>query len=389
MNHQSNLTNLYVSDESGKYYTLAISNIFAASDLVASLGYSFFAFDDIVSMPGTYIASKVVEVSNDPFLQPKMVSMISFNKGGSWHRLKPPSHDRYGKPINCQYPCSLHIDILTGDFAPEADLYSRASAPGLVIGLGNYGTELSTVNRAIYISNDGGYTWTQASASYRIYTALNHGSVIVASGKGIQRSAVYVSYSCDNGQTFTDIQISNLTLNTLHLGPSQPDGNSLSAMLFSHDVVSGWVFASMYLRPILSRECNANDYYTWNLSDPYDTEKCLSGARYSYQMRKNNSCCFNPRQYVRPTTIKSCPCTAEDFQCNYGFEIQKDGKCAAVRVQRDSCLSGSTFSAVPYRKIPGNNCQGGIAEKFLKRRTYGCKSLAEVSNEGIHYLSFD
>ena len=384
VNHHANLTNLYNSDASGKYYTLAVSDIYAASELVASLGYSFFAFDDVVSMPGTYIVSKVIQKSNDPFVRPRMASMITFNKGGSWHRIKPPSKDRFGNPIDCQDPCSLHFDVLNGDFATEADLYSHSSTPGLVIGLGNYGTELSSINRAVYISNDGGYTWTQASPNYRIYTALNHGSIILASGKGIQRSNVKVSYSCNSGQTFTDIQVTNLTLNTLHLSPAQPDGNTLSAMLFSHDIVSGWVFASMYFGSILPRQCNANDYYMWNPTDPYDKEKCLLGAKYSYQMRKNNSCCYNPRQYVRPTIIKSCPCTPEDFQCNYGFEIQEDGTCAAVQIRRDSCAKGSaTFSAVAYRKMPGNMCQGGIEQQYLTPRTYWCNTLAIKSDEGI------
>ncbi|RDD42759.1 VPS10 domain-containing receptor SorCS1 [Trichoplax sp. H2] len=385
INHQSNLTNLYISDESGTYFTLAIKNIYAASDLLYRLGYSFLGFASIASMPGTYIVSQVKRPAQGLLSRPSLVSLISFNKGGTWHPIIPPKKDRFGNPINCRAPCSLHLDVLTGDFLPEAALYSSSTAPGLIMGIGNYGKELTSVDRAIYISYDGGATWVQSAHYYRIYTALNHGSIILASGRGLQRNTVNVSYSCNSGQTFTDIQVANLTLNTLHLGPAQPDTNSLLAVVLSHDMVSGWVFATLNFRSVLSRECNNNDYIEWYPYDLYDKKKCLLGARYSYRIRKFDSCCYNKYSYSGNNTITPCLCTKEDFQCNYGFEIQSDGTCTVIAAERKTCLNDSTFTEVAYRKTPGNKCKGGIETEMLRGKTYWCKTLQVKSDAGLTY----
>merc|ERR550525_1947698 len=89
-----------------------------------------------------------------------MRTVISWNKGGTWSSLKPPTTDSSNQPTNCNAPvCALHLHDLTefgdGTFVP---VYSYHNALGILMGSGNLGENLNIVpdRTNTYFSRDGG-----------------------------------------------------------------------------------------------------------------------------------------------------------------------------------------------------------------------------------------
>lgn len=86
---------------------------------------------------------------------------ITFDKGGSWSFITPPSVDSEGKPFKFKdsIHCGLHLNSINSD--RFGMIYSSENSLGLVIGTGNVGTFLSSKVDEIntYLSRDGGITW--------------------------------------------------------------------------------------------------------------------------------------------------------------------------------------------------------------------------------------
>ena len=84
------------------------------------------------SKAGAFAKKTKRHVGDDPNVR----SVITFNKGGQWNFLQPPSSDSLGKPTNC-FPnagCSLHIHGTSDYWGP---FYSLDSAIGLAMATGN------------------------------------------------------------------------------------------------------------------------------------------------------------------------------------------------------------------------------------------------------------
>ncbi|RDD42760.1 Sortilin-related receptor [Trichoplax sp. H2] len=384
VNHKSNLTNLYISDQSGAFFSRTITNILTAPDSSWRRGRAYVGFYRIASLPGSYMVSQVV--GKAPIGFPPSVTKISYNKGGSWHTIKAPSTDRFGKATNCQLPaCSLHINFFTGVAILNRGVYTSNAAPGLVLGFGSYGKVFSRANATLYISNDGGFSWTQSSPTSNIFTALDHGSVILTAQRGTQRNQTFISYSCNGGKTFTNVKIADQTMTLLTI-ITEPGSKSLRASVYGYFHINNyeWIIANLYFQPLLIRKCSENDYINWTPADQYGTKNCLLGSRKVYQVKKPSSCCFNGADYSRPVSNQNCTCGVEDFECNYGFNALANGTCQIVETYRSQCVSNtSVFTTSVYRKVPGSSCIGGNQNQYLAKDTYSCVTLAKLSGNGL------
>lgn len=384
VNHHSNMTNLYISDMNGIFFSQTATRIYAAPDFIWMLGRAYVGFYRIASLPGSYMVNQVVG-KIIPGFRPSTVTKISFNKGSSWHTIQAPSTDRFNNPTNCKLPaCSLHINFIAGVGIANRGVYTSNAAPGLVLGFGSYGKVYSSTNATLYTSSDGGYSWTQSSPTNNIFTALDHGSVILTAGRGTQRNKTYISYSCDGGKTFHTVKIADQTMTVLTIA-TEPGSTSLRASVYGYYHINNfeWVIANLYFQPLLQRECASADYYQWIPSDQYGGSQCLLGARRTYQLKKATSCCFNGQNYTRPASYSTCTCTKEDFQCNYGFMALPNGTCQVVKTNRNQCNNnGTTFTTAVYRKVPGSVCTGGPQNTYLTQKTYSCTTLAAISNGG-------
>lgn len=209
------LGSIYVSDGSGKYFTLSIDDVLRGIELVD--------FEKINSLEGVFLANKYedsgtagkstrlaknekdtfskLDVDSETFSKSRMSqgnsksmnkkqqrtkeavtressnsneatrdidtnikTYITHNKGGKWELIKAPTADADGKKVACYLDegCSLHLQIYSsdGNFAPP---YSQESSVGLVIAVGNVGANLDKAwsdRMGTYLSRDGGLNWS-------------------------------------------------------------------------------------------------------------------------------------------------------------------------------------------------------------------------------------
>ena len=113
----------------------------------------------------------MVNRNNEQELQRK--SFITFNRGGKWQSLAPPTTSSTGKKINCRLEngCSLHLHSLTSDRYPYP--YSVKNAVGIIVGIGNVGKFLKYDDNKLntFISRDGGLNWFEVWILLRLWHA--------------------------------------------------------------------------------------------------------------------------------------------------------------------------------------------------------------------------
>ncbi len=134
--------------------------------------------------------------------------MITYDKGGEWNLLPPPSE----QSSDCEFPkCSLnlHMQFSASErglgFEP---LLSLASAPGYILGNGNLGSSL-TNRPSMYVSRDAGLTWLHALDDDQQYNLLDHGGVLVATDpyNARDKGTTSIRYSIDEGATWNEYNI--------------------------------------------------------------------------------------------------------------------------------------------------------------------------------------
>ena len=85
---------------------------------------------------------------------------------------------------------------------------TKASAIGIIIGIGNVGKKLSTKSDDLntYLSTDGGISWKEISKSSCYYVIQDHGGIIAFAKKN--QMSEYISYSLNYGQDWVQLKIS-------------------------------------------------------------------------------------------------------------------------------------------------------------------------------------
>ena len=65
-------------------------------------------------------------------------TVISYNKGSTWHQIKAPKYDYAAQPLKCSGDCSLHLRGRTDK--AHNPIYSSESSLGIILATGNTGT---------------------------------------------------------------------------------------------------------------------------------------------------------------------------------------------------------------------------------------------------------
>lgn len=121
---------------------------------------------------------------------------------------------------------------------------------------------------------------------------------------------------------------------------------------------------------IFSRKCedesSGKDLDKWYARDLTPGADCLMGHEQVFWRRKADAECYVGRKFKDPQVeTKNCPCTAQDYECDFNFVEKEQGECKRAEswtIPKDQCKTkDSTFlSSSGYRKIPGNTCEGGL-----------------------------
>jgi len=342
---------LYLSDATGVEFTKSLENHLYPNfqDLTD--------FYPVQSMRGVYIAN---QLGSDNSIR----TVISYNRGGDWQHIERPRN------VPCQdetQTCYLQIH----------NAYSRArgiqanpplsvpNAVGIILVHGHVAASLQTSPPDIFVSSDGGYSWRLALKGPHHYVIGDHGGLLVAVPADTRTPSV-VKFSTDEGRcwisyNFTEgrepIQFTGLLI--------EPGNKAMMVAIWGYTVQRIWHTIFINFTLLIDRRCGDSDYEDW-VAHSHQAGGCMLGYNETFRRLKPDSWCYNGRAYVVSKTAKPCPCTVDDFDCDFGYMRQENvDKCVEDPSLKDKQIHicrrnhEDNIVAVGYHKIPGDKCQGG------------------------------
>ncbi|XP_049577470.1 VPS10 domain-containing receptor SorCS1 isoform X2 [Syngnathus scovelli] len=378
--NQNETYNLYVSDTSGVYYTLALENVVSSMGLEGNVMVDLY---EVAGIKGMFLANKRTDK--------KVKTYITYNRGRDWRLLQAPNKDLRGNSIHCMPPyCSLHLHLhVSANPYTSGSIASRESAPGIIVASGSSGSELTTSNVSVYITSDAGNTWRQIFNEEYAVLYLDQGGALVA----IRHTPLPIRHlwlSFDEGRQWNKYSFTNTPLFVDGV-LGEPGEETLIMTIFGHvSHRSEWQLVKIDFRSIFSRRCSEADYQTWHLHD--QGEPCLMGVKRIYRKLKPTSRCVMGKLYSVSMSSGPCDCTEADFECDYGYDRRTDGKCTPAfwfhpSAMSRSCPTGMTFlNSTGYRKVVSNNCTDGVIVEYTAKRQHcpmqAPKGLHLVTSEG-------
>uniref|UniRef100_A0A8C2BKU1 VPS10 domain-containing receptor SorCS2 n=1 Tax=Cyprinus carpio TaxID=7962 RepID=A0A8C2BKU1_CYPCA len=372
--YQTDTYNLYQSDPQGVYYSIVLENVRSTKQPEENVLIDIL---EVRGIKGVFLANQKIDG--------KVMTLITYNKGRDWEPLAPPTTDMNGKPVSCKQPdCHLHLHLRWADNPyVSGTVHTKDSAPGLIMGAGNLGSQLVEYKEEMYITSDCGKTWRQVFEEEHHILYLDHGGVIVAI-KDTSIPLKILKFSTDEGRTWS---IHNFTSTSVFVDGllSEPGDETLVMTVFGHiSYRSDWELVKVDFRQSFPRQCTEADYDSWKLTD-LQREKCIMGQERMYRRRKESSFCIKGKSYTSALTAKPCQCTEKDFACDYGFE-----RAPSLRLEGDRCypdfwhdpdappenchMGHSYKSSTGYRKVIANVCEGGL-NKEQSAKQHSCPLL--------------
>ncbi|KAK4170301.1 hypothetical protein QBC43DRAFT_295153 [Cladorrhinum sp. PSN259] len=321
-------------------------------------------FEKIADIQGIFMVNSVKnwkEVESKGSADKEVVTEITFDDGRTFEKITADG-DR------------LHLHSVT-ELRNVGRVFS-SPAPGLVMGVGNTGDYLESYPKGnLYVSDDAGKTWTKALKGPHKYEFGDQGSILVAVADTGKADVKEFKYSIDHGLHWEteslpdDVKIQPFILTTSQdsaslkfiLTGSKPGGEDKDGK-----TKEDWYIITIDFDGLHEDTCKDSNLEEWHARVDKDGKPtCLMGHTQSFQRRKKKAECFLKQEFkhLKPKT-EDCDCTDLDFECDFNFERDDDGKCVArgpIVAPKGACKdakSGDTFKGTSgYRKIPGNTCK--------------------------------
>ncbi|XP_036980487.1 VPS10 domain-containing receptor SorCS3 isoform X1 [Acanthopagrus latus] len=362
--NQNNTYSLYISDSPGVYFTLSLENLRTSRGPAGNLLVDFYKVEGI---NGMYLANKLVDNH--------IKSFITYNKGQTWALLPAPATDVAGNNLHCILPfCSLHLHLeMSENPYTSGPITSKKSVPGIIVATGNIGTELSSTNLGMFITSDAGNSWRQIFDEEHNVWFLDNGGAMLAVLHATTPIR-HLQISLDEGKKWDrhSFSLAPLYVDGVLMEPESDNHIITFFGHFSHR--SEWQLIKINYKGLFSRRCMDGDYQTWHLHNK--GELCVMGEKQIYMKRRPGNRCMLAQDYSRIYSSEPCVCTVYDFECDYGWERQADGKCSPAfwfnpNGAAKSCSSSQSFlNSKGYRKVLSNNC------KEVGRNVYSPKKQA-------------
>uniref|UniRef100_A0A673C0U8 Sortilin 1a n=1 Tax=Sphaeramia orbicularis TaxID=375764 RepID=A0A673C0U8_9TELE len=348
----SGVGTVYVSDDRGTVFSKSLER-----HLYTTTG-SDTDFTVVSSLRGVYLTSVLTEDG-------AVETVITFDQGAKWQTLRRPQSSQCDTDtlhIHATYSTSMKLNV------PMLPL-SQPNAVGLILAHGSIGDAESALSPDIYVSDDGGYSWFLALKGPHHYAILDSGGLLVAM-EHTNLPVNQIKFSTDEGQCWHTY---NFTNDPFHFSgmDSEPGSRSMNVSLWGYrNDYSKWVVITIDFRKLLSRDCEYGDFVQWlsHSADPSGSnDGCVLGYRETFLRLRKDSVCWKGRDYVVTTQPSPCPCTADDYHCDFGYyRPENSSECVEQEELKgrplEFCLNGTTeqLQTSGYRKIPGDQCEGGF-----------------------------
>ncbi|KAJ1509898.1 vacuolar protein sorting/targeting protein PEP1 [Coelomomyces lativittatus] len=386
------LGRLYKSNFNGTRFTLMHEATFWSTQRNS---YGFVDIELLQSIPGFMVANFVTNA--DAIMNPLDSSTVvpfqkktffSLDEGSTWQQFKPPEHDALNQPYPCgpgfkDFPeCQLHFHLYLDRVDPQ-HVMDASSAPGLLLGVGHVQPTLGAFKDAnTYLTRDAGQTWFEIFKGPHQFEFGDHGSVIVL--VHAFQPTHQLLYSFDDGRSFLSLPLSspprNFTLLNIFTHPNatlerfvitgvwetntpnDPQGPSKKYVVFFVDFSSAREGTCQF-DP--QNKFNS-DFEAWTLSD-----QCVFGKKTTYYRRKpGKTCAIRNTFKLYEHSDQRCPCTKQDFECDYNYEMNDSGECVTTQPPLDlACDDQPYWVPSGYRKRSSTVCEGGLMLDAPKKYT--------------------
>eukprot|EP00747_Dinoflagellata_sp_TGD_P220000 gnl/TRDRNA2_/TRDRNA2_92021_c0_seq1.p1 gnl/TRDRNA2_/TRDRNA2_92021_c0~~gnl/TRDRNA2_/TRDRNA2_92021_c0_seq1.p1 ORF type:complete len:971 (+),score=184.46 gnl/TRDRNA2_/TRDRNA2_92021_c0_seq1:28-2940(+) len=320
------------------------------------------------------------------------MTYVSYNMGASWQLLLAPHMNSHGTELpGCvgtgvggfdgkpSSPCRLHLSRWT----------SSASAPGIIIGVGNAGPHLLEDHEShqVFISRNAGVSWEFSLDGCHTVAILAHGDALLAIG---HHESEDMKFSLDGGHTWKDVWSGNRAadLTVAHQGiithPAHTEFRAF-AVFEGASKASATVLTSLDLEGVISDSCKlfegpGSDFEKWSPGDALEDAQaskrqvCFQGVRTHYVRRKADHLCKTGVLRLAPVDFRKdepCLCTATDYACDTGFQrssYSAEATCEPIEGVPQPNVSEMCSLTIDehvkvtrgYQIIPGNRCSGGV-----------------------------
>lgn len=377
---------LYISDSHGIRYSTSLVN--CVRTVEGSID-----FDRVKGMEGVYLANVYDEQALRDFeealgdleneqrqketkkaLENSKKTLVSFEKGSKWEKIKPPEYGALGKQFECQEKeCFLHLHLASsGEFAR---VYSTENSMGIIIGTGSIGSHLSYKEDQVntFMSRDGGLHWHEIAKGSHFFEISDHGALIVMAQN--LNPTNFILFTWNEGKTWGKLKITEDPI-AIEGILAEPDNIGVKFLIYgaTTGVNPKGIVIHLDFSELHERDCQGHDhpdsedsdYETWT-PHTYSNEKCLMGRKVQYIRRKRDAECLNGLSFDEKTYEEPCSCTDEDWECELGYYRSSSASpCLLTEVEfalnktpPAKCKGTYTFGN-GYRKVPGNHCIAGV-----------------------------
>lgn len=425
------LYSLYYSDSFTSKYELVLEN------LVCEFEYANCEFNTVESLEGVIVAnvyddkainkiknfgpkSNYYKGSNSNLydtISKNIYTVISYDFGKSWAKIKAPKKDADNNPINCSN-CNLNLFLNNSkQFKSFEGIKFSPSAPGIILCQGSISRYLDTNNKermGLFLSTDGGITFKQIMKGKLIYDFVDQGGFIITAEKNKLTKNMKISY--DLGDTWKNIIIAekDIKVNGFDMGVLKDDHKFLVIGHTIENYINKGDIITVDLTGFHERDCvhspnkEKSDYEEFRPYSFYNNNisKCFNGREIVYLRKKKNRLCYNNDKFELFKIKRFCECTEDDWHCDFGYYRNDASECVPIKDFKDVKYSivnyhyknaditipkncnGYYFKSSGYKKNYNTNCSGGI-EHYGKE--VKCLSTFDSDNNinifsGIIYL---
>ncbi|KAG1874332.1 hypothetical protein F4604DRAFT_2009684 [Suillus subluteus] len=358
--------NILKSNFNGTYFVLSLENV------NRNIG-GFVDFDKFAGLDGIAMANIVANPTEAALTGRKALqTRITYDDGGTWKALLPPSVDSLGLKYPCtSVGCALHVHGYTERFEARAT-YSSPSIAGVVMAVGSVGDSLATYSESdTFLSRDGGFTWEEVHKDAHIWEFGDSGSVIVIVND--KEPTDHVLFTTDEGLTWREFKFTTEKIRVRDIMTVPGDTSRKFMLLGRYPTTAGSVIVHLDFSSLTHRKClvdaqnpGHDDFELWSPSEERDS-LCLFGRQTLYHRRKRDvNCVVGDTSKALDKVVRNCRCTLQDFECAFNHIRNGEGECvlllgASPLPPDDSCRDREDYwyERTTYRKVPYSTCEGG------------------------------